>query len=99
MDVSNSSNPTLADPGKPSTSMMPGRGVCGPDEDYVGREMVFALCGFAGVRIVDVEDKTDCFTVANVSDSAWVYTHQGVSEDHRFLFMNDEIDESTGVAR
>ena len=100
VDVSNPSNPTLAGSWE-ALYVHDAQAVvyAGPDEDYVGREMVFALCGYAGVRIVDVDDKTDCFTVANVSDSAWAYTHQGwLSEDHRFLFMNDEIDESTGVA-
>ena len=49
----------------------------GPDEDYAGREVVFAFCGPAGIRIIDVEDKADCQTVSSVQDSAWVYVHQG----------------------
>ena len=71
----------------------------GPDEDYAGREVVFAFCGLAGIRIIDVEDKADCQTVSSVQDSSWVYVHQGwLSEDQRFLFMNDERDEVDQVA-
>lgn len=71
----------------------------GPDEDHVGREIVFAFCGYSGVRIIDVEDKTDCQTLSSLTDSSWVYTHQGwLTEDQRFVLMNDEIDEISGVA-
>ena len=71
----------------------------GPDADYAGREIVFAYCGYGGFRIIDVEDKADCQTLSSIQDSSWVYVHQGwLSEDHRFAFMNDEIDEVNGVA-
>lgn len=71
----------------------------GPDMDHAGREVVFAFCGYGGFRIIDVEDKTDCQTLSSIQDSSWVYVHQGwLSEDQRFVFMNDEIDEITGVA-
>lgn len=71
----------------------------GPDQDHAGREIVFAFCGYGGVRIIDVEDKTDCQTLSMMEDTSWVYVHQGwLTEDHRFIFMNDEIDEVSGVA-
>lgn len=71
----------------------------GPDADYAGQEIAFAFSGFSGFFIVNVEDKDDCQTLSALSDSSWVYTHQGwLTEDQRFVLVNDEIDESTGVA-
>lgn len=71
----------------------------GPDMDHAGREIVFAFCGYGGFRIIDVEDKEDCQTLSSLQDSSWVYVHQGwLSEDQRFVFMNDEKDETTSVA-
>ena len=71
----------------------------GPDADHQGKEIVFAFSGFAGCFIIDAEDKTDCQTLSAVSNEEWVYSHQGwLTEDHRFVLLNDEIDESTGIA-
>lgn len=70
----------------------------GPDADHAGKEVVFAFCGYGGFRIIDVEDKADCQTLGGIQDSMWVYIHQGwLSEDHRYVFLNDEIDEISGV--
>lgn len=100
VDVSDPSNPTLAGSWD-EHDVHDAQAVvyAGPDEDHVGRELVFAFCGSAGLRIVDVEDKLDCQTVSALQDTSWEYVHQGwLSEDHRFLFMNDEKDEIEGVA-
>ena len=71
----------------------------GPDPDYVGREMAFAFSGYSGFFIVDVEDKTDCQTISFLGDESWVYTHQGwLTEDQRFVLVNDEMDEVSGIA-
>ena len=71
----------------------------GPDADYAGQEIAFAFSGYSGFYIVNVEDKSDCQTLSSLSDSSWVYTHQGwLTEDQRFVLVNDEIDESTGIA-
>ena len=71
----------------------------GPDADYVGREIAFAFTGYSGFHIVDVEDKGDMQTVSALTDSLWVYVHQGwLTEDQRFIFMNDEMDETSGIA-
>lgn len=71
----------------------------GPDTDYQGREMAFVFGGFSGFHVVDVEDKEDCQTISSVSGADFVYTHQGwLTEDHRFVLMNDEMDETANIA-
>lgn len=71
----------------------------GPDIDYAGKEIAFAFTGYSGFHVVDVDDKTDMYTVSALADSQWVYVHQGwLTEDQRFIFMNDEMDETSGIA-
>ena len=66
----------------------------GPDEDYVGREVVICFNGYGGISIVDAEDKTDVSLVAQLTYAQSGYTHQGyVGENHRYCFFNDELDE------
>lgn len=65
----------------------------GPDEDYCGREIVFAA-NEDTFTIVDVEDKDDCQLIAAGGYPTNAYAHQGwLSEDHRYFFLNDELDE------
>jgi hypothetical protein len=67
----------------------------GPDTDYVGREVAFCFNGSGGVAIVDVTDKSDMVQIAAFNYSQSAYTHQGwLSEDGRFVYFNDELDES-----
>lgn len=67
----------------------------GPDTDYVGREICFNSAETA-VVIADVTNKTSPQTVGSVSYPDVAYTHQGwVTEDHRYLIANDELDETT----
>jgi choice-of-anchor B domain-containing protein len=67
----------------------------GPDLDYQGREMVFCFNGGSGFAIVDAEDKSDVQLVSTLTYNQLGYTHQGwLSEDHRFCYMNDELDET-----
>ncbi|MGY8940797.1 MAG: choice-of-anchor B family protein [Flavobacteriales bacterium] len=66
----------------------------GPDEDYAGREVVLCFNGGSGIAIVDVEDKSDTQLISQLSYAQSGYTHQGwASDDHRFCFFNDELDE------
>jgi choice-of-anchor B domain-containing protein len=59
-----------------------------------GREIAFAFAAESGVQIIDVTDKNDMFTVANVRYPGLEYCHSGwVSRKNRFLFVNDEADE------
>jgi hypothetical protein len=66
----------------------------GPDATYAGREMVFCFNGGNGFAIVDAEDKQDVNLVSTLTYAQLGYTHQGwLSEDHRYCFLNDELDE------
>jgi choice-of-anchor B domain-containing protein len=72
----------------------------GPDTEHVGKRISFNFHINANdrVTIVDVTDKTDITLIATTP----VYQirslcHQGwLTEDHRFLLMNDEGDEQSG---
>lgn len=71
----------------------------GPDPDHVGKEIAFVFSGFSGCHIVDVDDKTDCNTISSITGPEFIYPHQGwLTEDQRFVLMNDEMDESAGIA-
>jgi len=65
----------------------------GPDTDYTGAEIAFNFNEDA-VTIVNVSDPTDTQTISINTYSGSNYTHQGwVTEDHRYLLSNDELDE------
>ncbi|MBI1267333.1 MAG: choice-of-anchor B family protein [Cryomorphaceae bacterium] len=65
----------------------------GPDADYQGKEIAFAF-NEDNVAIVDVSDKTECTLIAHAVYDNPQYTHQGwLSDDQRYLFMDDELDE------
>ncbi|MBK7404874.1 MAG: choice-of-anchor B family protein [Phycisphaerales bacterium] len=71
---------------------------------YAGREIAFCLSGFSGgysqtgLRIVDVTDKGNMFTIATVSWAGARYSHQGwLSEDRKYLYVDDELDEGDSV--
>ena len=71
----------------------------GPDTEHVGKEIVIAFSGYSGCHIIDVQDKLDCQTLSTMTNPEWVYPHQGwLTDDQRFVLMNDEIDESNGIA-
>ncbi len=65
----------------------------GPDPDYVGAEIAFNFNEDA-VTIANVSDPTDTQTISINGYAGSQYTHQGwVTEDHRYLLSNDELDE------
>lgn len=71
---------------------------------YAGREIAFCLSGFSGgwsqtgLRIVDVTNKNNMFTMATISWSGARYAHQGwLSEDRQYFYVNDELDEGDSV--
>ena len=100
VDVADPGNPTLA--GSWDEAYVHDAQVVvydGPDQDHSGKEIAFAFGGFSGFHIVDVQDKKDCMTLSSLSSPEFIYTHQGwLTEDHRFILMNDEMDESAGIA-
>jgi choice-of-anchor B domain-containing protein len=70
---------------------------------FAGREIAFCASGFGGgftstgLRIVDVTNKSNMFTISEVFYPSSSYSHQvWLSEDRRFIYLNDELDESDG---
>ncbi|TDI73994.1 MAG: choice-of-anchor B family protein [Bacteroidetes bacterium] len=69
----------------------------GADTNYSGREICFTSNGSSFI-IADVTDKDSPTTLAHTSYPNQAYTHQGwLSEDHSYFYMNDELDEMTGI--
>jgi len=71
----------------------------GPDNDY-NREEICFNSSETNFSIANVEDKNTPFTIATVTYPDNAYAHQGwLSEDQRYFFLNDELDERrTGAA-
>ncbi|MEM7414905.1 MAG: choice-of-anchor B family protein [Gemmatimonadota bacterium] len=70
----------------------------GPDENFQGRQICFASNETA-MRIVDVTDKSAPVPISTASHPGTAYIHQGwLTEDHRYLYVNDELDEIVGTA-
>ena len=69
----------------------------GPDAQHVGKEIAFAF-NENTVAIVDVTNAGDPVMLSNTGYSASAYTHQGwLTEDQRYLLVNDELDEDGSV--
>ena len=70
----------------------------GPDQRYQGREICFAY-GETAVSIGDVTDKAAPVVLGNANMPTTAYIHQGwLTEDQRYIFVNDELDEMNGIA-
>ena len=69
------------------------------DGPYAGREIAFCSNGFDGLEIIDVTDKGNMFLVGRTDYADLRYTHQAwLSEDRRYLYLNDELDEGDTVS-
>lgn len=69
----------------------------GPDDNYFGRQICFAS-NETVMRIVDVTDKSAPRPISTASHPGTAYIHQGwLTEDHRYLYVNDELDEIVGT--
>jgi choice-of-anchor B domain-containing protein len=69
----------------------------GPDTPWVGRALCFGSNETA-LSIADVTDPANPVPIANASYPSVAYSHQGwLSEDHRWFYMNDELDEIGGL--
>jgi choice-of-anchor B domain-containing protein len=65
----------------------------GPDEEYQGQEICFNSSEY-WFLISDVTDKTNASTISLETYDGRGYIHQGwLTEDQRYFFMNDELDE------
>jgi len=69
----------------------------GPDEDYVGRE-ICVNSNETALSVADVTDKDNPIAVAAADYPNVAYAHQGwLTEDHRYFYSNDELDEVGGL--
>ncbi len=71
----------------------------GPDAQHVGKEI--ALCfNENSIAIVDVTNAGDAILLSNTGYATAQYTHQGwLTEDQRYLLVNDESDENSTNTR
>jgi choice-of-anchor B domain-containing protein len=69
----------------------------GPDAAYAGHEICIEANGPTdSIAIVDVTNKAAPVTIASRTYPGAGYPHQGwLTDDHRYLLVNDELDESS----
>ncbi|MEM1327765.1 MAG: choice-of-anchor B family protein [Bacteroidota bacterium] len=66
----------------------------GPDTEYIGQEICIGL-NENEVVVIDYTDKDDPTQISAESYPTRRYVHQGwLTDDHRYLLVNDESDES-----
>ena len=64
------------------------------DGPYAGREIAFCYSAGAGLKILDVTNKTNMFTVSTFDYPDLRYCHQGrITPDRRYVILDDELDE------
>ncbi len=70
----------------------------GPDSDHKGKEICFGANETA-LSIADVTDKSNPISLSAASYPNVGYAHQSwVTEDHKYMLMNDELDELQGLS-
>lgn len=66
---------------------------------YAGREIAFAFAARNGLRVVDVTNKANMQQLGALQYPGLSYCHQGwLTEDRKYLFINDEFDELNNLA-
>lgn len=109
LDLTNPTSPSFVGCHAPAGTGLGGTGYThdvqcvvyrGPDSAYLGREICIGSNENV-IAVSDVTDKANPTTLASAGYPDFGYVHQGwLSEDHRFFFQNDEVDEVSGrVAR
>jgi len=69
----------------------------GPDARYRERQVCF-VANETVLRIVDITDKASPSPIARATYPSRGYIHQGwLTDDQRYFFMNDEVDELVGL--
>ena len=69
----------------------------GPDTEHQGKEICIGANETA-ISIADVTDKENPIALSTASYPDHAYVHQGwLTEDHRYFFQNDELDEINGA--
>ena len=95
VDISNPLNPIPAGGFATDSYSHDGQVVIynGPDTDYTSRE-IYIGSNTSFVSIVDITDKSNPQSIATMTYSNTVYTHQGwFTQDQRYFILGDEIDE------
>ncbi|MEM1271955.1 MAG: choice-of-anchor B family protein, partial [Bacteroidota bacterium] len=105
IDINEPTNPTFAGCFSDSNTGRSGTGYShdaqcvvytGPDADYSGREICIGSNETA-ISVADVTDKENPVAVSVGVYPNVGYTHQGwLTDDHRFFYVNDELDEIGG---
>jgi len=68
----------------------------GPDQKYTGKEICIGS-NENSISIADLTDKKNPVAIARASYPNVAYAHQAwFTDDHRYLYLNDEGDESSG---
>ena len=68
----------------------------GPDEEHAGKQICMGANETA-LSIGDVTDPSNTIALSRASYPSVGYAHQGwLTEDHRYYYMNDELDEIAG---
>ena len=71
----------------------------GPDEEHAGKQICIGANETA-LSIADVTDPSNTVALSRASYPSVAYAHQGwLTEDHRYYYMNDELDEINGQPR
>ena len=66
----------------------------GPDTEHRGKEICFGA-NETRVSVADVSEKANPISLSSLGYPGARYTHQGwLTEDHKYLILNDEADES-----
>lgn len=88
------SNPTIAGQMVQGVYVHAAQVVSYTSGPYAGREIAFCYCGSQGLKIVDVTNKANMFTMGSLVYPNCTYSHQGwLTADRRHVIANDELDE------
>ena len=100
IDISNPKNPTIVGGYADDSYTHDAQIVIydGPDTQYKGRELLFGSNSDGGennqIIIIDITDKSNPIRINSITYTNGGYSHQGfLSEDHRYFFLGDELDE------
>ncbi len=91
-------NPTPLPVHAPSRGMHESLVVTYTTGPYAGRQIMFGFGGYSGTLLIhDVTDKSNPRLIRTVAYPFAGYCHQGwLSDDRRYLYVNDEFDEERG---
>lgn len=95
VDINNPLNPTIAGGFSQDGYTHDGYAISynGPDEDWIGKEVVVG-CNADALTFIDVNDKSDCQMISTLDYPELGYVHQGwFTKDFKYFLLDDELDE------